>query len=144
MFNKLTISALAICFSMPALAQDASGDAAAGEKEFNKCKACHSVVSDAGEEIVKGGKVGPNLYGLAGRKAGSVDGFGYSDSIVAAGEAGLNWDEEHFVVYVQDATKFLREYLDDPKAKGKMVFKLRGEEEAANVWAYLASVGPQS
>ncbi len=38
-----------------------SGDAAAGETTFNKCKSCHMIVSDAGDEIVKGGRTGPNL-----------------------------------------------------------------------------------
>lgn len=115
------------------------GDPAAGEKEFSKCKACHMIVSDAGDEIQKGGKVGPNLYGIVGRQAGVQDGFNYGDSLVAAGEAGLVWDQEQLASYMTDPRAYLREYLDDGKAKSKMAFKLRkGSEDVA---AYLASVG---
>ncbi|WP_238372845.1 c-type cytochrome [Heliomarina baculiformis] len=134
------VSAAAISLAVPAFAQDASGDPEKGAREFNKCKACHSIVDASGEAVVKGGKVGPNLYGVVGRKAGSVEDFNYSESMVAAGEAGLNWDLEHFIPYVADPTGFLRGYLEDDKARGKMIFKLNKEEDAQNVWAYIASV----
>lgn len=121
----------------------ASGDAEAGEKAFNQCKACHAITDGDGNDIVKGGKTGPNLYGLPGRTAGMSDFDKYKDSIVAAGEAGLVWDEEHFVSYVQDPNAFLKEYLDDPKARSGMAFRVRKEEDAANIWAYIASVSPE-
>ena len=114
------------------------GDAEKGEKTFNKCKSCHAITTDSGEDIVKGGKTGPNLYGLPGRTAGTYDDFRYGDSIVAAGEAGLVWDEENFDKYVVDPRAFLREYLDDSSAKTKMTFKLK--KGAEDVWAYLESV----
>ena len=93
---------------------------------------------DAGEVIVKGGRTGPNLYGIIGRQAGSVEDFRYRDDIVAAGEKGLTWDEETFEAYVQDPTAFLKEYLDDGGARSGMTFKLR--EGASDVYAYLASL----
>ncbi|QUJ78416.1 c-type cytochrome [Sulfitobacter albidus] len=120
----------------------ATGDADAGEKVFNKCKACHMIQDADGNDIVKGGRTGPNLYGLYQRVAGSTD-FRYGDSIVEAGEAGLEWNEEEFVKYVADPKEYLAEYLDDKKARSKMSFKLRKEEEAADVWAYIVSVGPE-
>lgn len=117
------------------------GDPEAGEKAFSKCKSCHMIVSDDGDEIQKGGKVGPNLYAIMGRTAGSVDGFRYGDDLVAAGEAGLVWDQENLAVYVADPRAFLREYLDDSKAKSKMAYKLRkGGEDVA---AYLLTVAPE-
>ena len=134
------VSAAALSLAVPAFAQDTSGDPEKGAREFNKCKACHSILDASGEAVVKGGKVGPNLYGVVGRKAGSVEDFNYSESMVAAGEAGLNWDLEHFIPYVADPTGFLRGYLEDDKARGKMIFKLNKEEDAQNVWAYIASV----
>lgn len=123
----------------------ASGDAAAGADVFKKCKACHSIVDAEGEVIEKGGRNGPNLYGLYTRVAGTDEEFGkkYGKSLVATGEAGLAWDEENFVSYVADPRKFLRTYLDDKKAKSKMSFKLKDADDAANVWAYLVSVGPE-
>jgi len=55
----------------------ASGDAAEGEKVFKKCKSCHMIVADDETVIQKGGKTGPNLYGIFQRMPGSVDGFKY-------------------------------------------------------------------
>lgn len=115
------------------------GDAAAGEKTFNKCKSCHMIVSDAGEEIVKGGRTGPNLYGVIGRTAGTSD-FRYGDDLAAAGEAGLVWDAVNIAEYTTDPRAFLRAYLDDSKAKSKMAYKLKSGGE--DVAAYLASVAP--
>ena len=141
------LKTLAFGFSLaaaPLLAEGhASGDAEAGENVFKKCKACHSIIADDETIIEKGGIIGPNLYGLYTRTAGSLEGFKYGDSIAAAGEAGLEWNEADFVTYVTDPKKFLATYLDDKKAKSKMSFKLKDEEDSANVWAYLVSVGPE-
>lgn len=115
-----------------------AGDVAEGEKAFNKCKSCHMIVADDGTEIVKGGRTGPNLYGVIGRTAGTAD-FRYGDSIVAAGEAGLVWDAANLAEYVQDPRAFLKAYLDDSKAKSKMAFKLKSGGE--DIAAYLMSVG---
>ena len=129
--------------SAPAFAGGhATGDAEAGAKVFNKCKACHMIQDAEGNDIVKGGRTGPNLYGLYTRVAGSTD-FKYGKSIVEAGEAGLEWNEEEFVKYVADPKKYLAAYNDDKRAKSKMSFKLKKSDEAANVWAYLVSVGPE-
>lgn len=117
-----------------------SGDVAAGEKAFGKCKACHMIQDADGETIMKGGKTGPNLYGLIGRQAGTAEDFKYGDAIVAAGEAGLVWDEENLTEYLEDPTAFLREYLDDGGARSKMSFKLK--KGAEDIYAYLASVSP--
>ncbi len=117
-----------------------AGDAAKGESEFKKCKACHSIVADDGTKIVAGGKVGPNLYGVIGRQIGSLDGFAYGDSIKAAGAGGAVWDEASLAVYVADPTAWLKEKTGDAGAKSKMSFKLaKGGEDVA---AYLASVKP--
>ena len=133
---------VATIFGLLAAPAFAEGDAAAGEKEFNKCKSCHMIVADDGTEIVKGGKTGPNLYGIMGRTAGTYADFRYGDDLVAAGEAGLVWDAANFAEYVQDPRAFLRTYLDDSKAKSKMSYKLKSG--ADDVAAYLISVGPQS
>lgn len=132
---RIATALAAVMLAGGAHAQDASE----GEDVFGKrCRACHSIVDDAGEVIVKGGRTGPNLYGVIGRQAGSVEDFRYRDDIVKAGEMGLTWDEETFESYVQDPTAFLKEYLDDGGARSGMTFKLR--EGAADVYAYLASL----
>ncbi|KIC38636.1 cytochrome C550 [Ruegeria sp. ANG-R] len=133
--NRILATAIVGLMALPAYAE---GDAEAGKKTFNKCKSCHQIADPAGDVIVKGGKTGPNLYGVAGRTAGTVEGFKYGDSIVAAGENGLVWDEANFVEYAQDPKGFLKSYLDDTSAKSKMTFKLK--KGAADVYAYIASV----
>lgn len=134
---KLTLMTTAALFALSAPVF--AGDAAKGEKDFKKCKSCHMIVADDGTEIVKGGKTGPNLYGVIGRTAGTAD-FKYGDSIVAAGAAGLVWDETNIVAYIADPKAFLVETTGDAGAKSKMSFKLaKGGEDLA---AYLASVGP--
>jgi len=139
--KSLALAALtAAAVFAPALAL--AGDPAAGEKAFRNCRACHMVVSDGGDVIVKGGKQGPNLWGVIGRTAGSVEGFKYGASLAAAGEAGLVWDEASLVEYSTDPKKFLAAYLDDPKARSKMAYKLRkGGEDIA---AFLAQHGAGS
>ncbi|MEM8556068.1 MAG: cytochrome C [Pseudomonadota bacterium] len=127
----------------PAFADDdpLSGDPVAGARVFNQCQACHVVQNDAGETLAgRAAKTGPNLHNVNGRQAGTVDGFRYSDSIVEAGEAGLVWDEETFVAYVQDPTGFLREYLDNRRARGNMAYRLRDAGDATDLYAYLASL----
>ena len=133
----LAIATAAFCG--PALA---AGDPAAGEKVFAKCRTCHVITAADGTVIQKGAKVGPNLFGVIGRPAGSVADFKYSPSMIAAGEKGLVWDEATVVEYVQDPTAFLKDYLGDEKARGKMTFKLTSGME--DVAAYLHSVAPGS
>ncbi|WP_170602971.1 c-type cytochrome [Ruegeria arenilitoris] len=133
---KRILATVIVCLlSFPALAE---GDAEAGKKGFNKCKSCHMIADPAGEVIVKGGKTGPNLYGVAGRTAGTVEGYKYGDSIVEAGENGLVWDEETFVAYAEDPKAFLKDYLGETAAKSKMTFKLK--KGAEDVYAYIVSV----
>lgn len=134
--TKFTLIAAfaAIALSAPAFA----GDVAAGEKQFGKCKACHSIIGADGTAIQKGGKIGPNLYGVIGRPLASYPDFKYGEGILKAGAKGLVWDEAMLAEYVKDPTAWLDANSGDPKAKSKMAFKLaKGGEDVA---AYLASV----
>lgn len=144
MKKTLTTLAFTAMFAMPALAEShAAGDAEAGAKVFNQCQTCHVVVNDAGETLAgKKAKTGPNLYGIIGRTAGTYPDFKYGDDMIAAGAAGLVWDEALIVEYVQDPSGFLKTRLDDKGAKGMMSFKLKKPEDAANVAAFLASLAP--
>jgi cytochrome c len=133
MNTRLIALAAALALAGPALA---AGDAAKGESEFKKCKACHSIIADDGTEIVKGGKTGPNLYGVVGRAVASVPDFKYGDGILAVGAAGMVWDEALLTEYVADPTAFVDTH--GGSGKSKMTFKLaKGGEDIA---AYLASV----
>ncbi|MEI4485991.1 c-type cytochrome [Frigidibacter sp. MR17.14] len=113
-------------------------DAAKGETEFKKCRACHEIVGADGTEIVKGGKTGPNLYGVIGRAAGTAEGFSYSDALKELGAAGEVWTEEDLAAYVTDPNAYVQEKTGDKGAKTKMTFKLNKAQ--ADVAAYLASV----
>ena len=136
---KSLILSAAPCLALgaPALA---AGDVAKGEKSFAKCRSCHSITAPDGTNIVKGGKVGPNLYGVVGRVAGSTD-FAYGASLKKLGEGGFVWDEASIVDYIADPTAFLKKQESDPAAHGKMTFKLaKGGED---IVAYLQSVVTQ-
>lgn len=112
----------AVAASEPAVASASAVDGAAIFKK--QCKKCHRLSAD----MKKG--VGPNLYHVVGRTAGTIEGFRYSDVMK---ESGLTWDA---------AT--LDQYLADPKGflpKNKMAFKgLKDAEERAAVIAHIQSV----
>jgi cytochrome c len=142
MMKFTTTIAAATLLAGPAFAQ-ASGDPAAGEEAFGQCVTCH-VVEHEGEVLAgRNAQTGPNLYGVALRQYGVVEGFRYSDSMVEAGEAGNVWTEAAFQGYLPDPTGHLREVLDDRRARGKMTYRLRDEQEAVDIFAYLVSIGPE-
>ncbi len=118
---SITTVALAWIILVAGIGTSKAQDAAAGEKVFNQCKACHQIGETAKNTI------GPVLNGLVNRKAGTVAGYNYSD---ANKNSGLTWDEPT-----------LTEYLANPKAKvpgTKMTFLgLKKEADVQNVIAYL-------
>jgi cytochrome c len=79
----------------------ACADPASGERVFQRCFACHSVVS--GEE----GLPGPNLRGVIGRRAGTVPGFRFSPALIEAGARGLVWTRATLDAYLADPQRFL-------------------------------------
>jgi len=122
--TRLTLAA-GVVFAAMAGQAIAAGDPAAGEKVFNKCKACHQVGETAKNAVA------PELNGIAGRKAATVEGYTYSDALKGS---GITWDEAVF-----------KEFVKNPKAKiagTKMVFPgLPKEQEQDDVWAYLSQFG---
>jgi cytochrome c len=109
--------AASVLTALPAQAQDA----AAGEKVFAQCRACHQIGETAKNAV------GPVLNGLFGRKAGTIEGYSYSP---ANKNSGITWDEATF-----------REYIKDPKAKipgTKMIFPgLKDEKRIDDLVAFL-------
>ena len=141
---KKTMTALALLpllAATPVLAQDATGDAAAGADVFKKCAPCHSIVDPDGKILAgHGGKVGPNLYGMAGRLAGTYPDFSYGDAMKALGATGFKWNLTDFLAYVKSPSEFLQAKESNPAAKGKMMFKLASDKDAQDVWAYILSL----
>ena len=147
MSRKYVLAAAAMLLSAPmapmAIAQDAgaTGDAAAGERAFRQCIACHVVVNEAGDTLAgRNGRQGPNLYAISGRTIGSVEDFRYSDGLLALNEMGVVWEEENFAAYVQDPTGYIQEASGDSGYRGSMSFRVRSEDDALNLYAYLASL----
>lgn len=98
--------------------------AAAGEKVFRKCKACHAVGEGAKN------KIGPILNGIFGAKVGRIEDFKYSQAFKDKAEDGTVWD-----------TTTLDAFLAKPKgwAKGtKMAFAgLKKEDERRAIIEFL-------
>lgn len=148
MFRTLAFVA-ATTLALPAFADghgpdlSASGDVAEGEKAFRQCTSCHVVVNGDGETLAgKNAKTGPNLYGIVGSHFGKVEDFRYSDlNQAASGMTDIVVNEEVFVAYVQDPTAYLREATGE-SGRSKMTYKVRSEEDAINLYAYLASLSP--
>ncbi len=100
----------------------AAQDAAAGEKSFIVCRACHQIGPGA-----KNG-VGPVLNGVVGRKAGTYPGYAYS---AANKESGITWTPAE-----------LEKYLANPQAvvpHTKMIFPgLKDPQKVKDVIAFLS------
>ena len=113
-----------LIMALPVMA--AAQDLENGKEVWNKCRACHQVGEGAKN------LVGPVLNGLFGRKAGTVEGFNYSD---ANKNSGIAWDEPTF-----------REYIKNPRAKipnTKMVFVgLSDERDIEDLLAFLKQYAP--
>ncbi len=102
----------------------AAGDPVKGAQIFKKCATCHTM------QVNEPNKVGPNLHGLFGRKAGSIASFSYSQAMRSS---GVTWSEET-----------LMKYLENPKALvpgNKMPFPgLKSEQDREDVISYLKQV----
>ena len=101
----------------------AVADAGKGERQFAKCKACHTIGKGEGD------RTGPNLYGVMGRQIGGHAGFGYS-SALSGQEGTWTWEQ-------MDA------WLTSPKSTFEgtsMSFAgIRKEDQRADLMAYLNS-----
>ncbi|WP_306044403.1 cytochrome c family protein [Nioella sp. MMSF_3534] len=145
MIRKLTLAAALL--SAPMAFADShgagpSGDAEAGENLFNRnCVSCH-VVRDADDNVLAGrnGRTGPNLYGIVGAVAGSVEGFRYSSLMEAAHAAEITWDEASFAAYIPNATAFLTEATGE-RGRSTMTPQRVDEEGAIDIYAFLAQFG---
>lgn len=121
---RMTLAALAIGLLAVGSARAADGDAEAGKRVFNQCRACHTT------EAGKRSPVGPNLHGVFGRTAGTEEGFRYSAPMREKGAGGLVWNDET-----------LRAYITNPKAVvpgGSMVFPgIRNQKQLDDLLAFL-------
>jgi cytochrome c len=102
----------------------ADSDPAKGKQIFVKCQVCHSIAPGVN-------KIGPSLHGVVGRKAGTLQGYNYSDAMK---NSGITWDEAA-----------LDNYLTNPRKAvpgTRMVFVgLSKEQDRQDVIAYLKQTG---
>jgi cytochrome c len=121
MTKLLLASAFGLMANQAVLAQDLE----AGQRSFNKCRACHQVGPEAKN------LVGPQLNDLFNRTAGAVEGYTYSE---ANKKSGVKWDEATF-----------KTYITNPRAAmpgNKMAFAgISNEEEIKNLTAFLKQYG---
>ena len=69
-----------------------------GKMKFGMCRSCHTIVP-GGANLT-----GPNLHGVFGRKAGTLEGYNYSDAVKSA---GFVWDAEHLDKWLAEPRTFL-------------------------------------
>jgi cytochrome c len=103
----------------------AAADAAAGEKVFGKCKTCHKIDGADG--------AGPHLNGVVDRPKAGIDGFGYSDALLAM--AGDAWTADNLNAFLQNP----KGYMPGTKMNFAGLPKV---EDRANLIAYLAGTAP--
>ena len=112
-----------------------AGDAVEGESIFKKkCSTCHQVGADAKNTV------GPVLNNIVGNKVAGIEDYKYGASLVTLGESGAVWSEEELSAWLENPKKYLRAALDDKKAKTKMTFKVKKEDERSNLIAYLSTL----
>ena len=99
----------------------ADGDATKGKAVFARCAICHNVEKDGGNGV------GPNLFGIAGRKSATAEGFNYSAAMKAA---NLTWTDENLAKYIAGPAKMV--------PGNKMAFGgISQKSQIADVIAYL-------
>ena len=111
----------------PAGAQTLVGDSVAGGKTFNlKCTTCHTATPD------KKNAIGPSLYGVVGRKAGTAPGFAYSPGMKALGQT---WTPANIDIWLSGPNKVV--------ADTKMILvPITDAQTRADLIAYLKDQAP--
>lgn len=111
-------------FSAATTAANAAGDAAAGKTVFARCSICHSSTKGAPNNI------GPNLFGVVGRKAGTAPNFNYSNAMKTA---GFNWTADKLDAYLKHPALVV--------PGNRMAFAgVSNDKDRANLIAYLATL----
>ena len=125
MIRTLSLTAAAIgTLALLATPASAAGNAANGKTAFAICGTCHSAAAGAPN------KIGPNLFGVVGRKAGTYAGFNYS---AAMKNSGITWTEDKLAAYIDAPQKVV--------PGNKMPYGGTGNPaKAADIAAYLATL----
>lgn len=114
---------------LPSAALALDGDAARGERVFQRCYACHSVDPNEKTKLQ-----GPSLFAITGRPAAAIADFEYSDAMKEKAANGLVWDAATLDLYIADPDSVV------PGTR-MSVPPLRDQQERADLIAYLARSG---
>ena len=121
---KFLIKFISIIYIFTYIHSAQAGDAKAGAKVFNKCKACHGI-DEGGKN-----KLGPNLWNIVGAPIAAKEGFKYSKYLLAYAEEVGNWNEENLDKWIKKPKDLVR--------KTKMIFPgLKKPKDRENIIAYL-------
>ena len=100
----------------------AGANVAKGKILFLQCRACHSLLP-----VTEPGKIGPTLYGVIGRAAGTTPGYAYSDAVA---RSGITWTAEQIDQWLQRPSEFL--------PGNKMVFVgIQSPQDRADIIAFV-------
>jgi cytochrome c len=117
---KSFVCAALILIAADVRAEPPAGDLDHGRIVFAKCRTCHY------PEKAVGNHNGPNLHGLFGRKAGTAEGYEYSDQLKTA---GFVWTPELLDFWLANPDRFL--------PKSKMIVFPTTPQDRADIIAYL-------
>lgn len=110
---KSVLATLVLCALAAPLAAD--------DALWRDCRTCHQVAAPDGTVLARGGRAGPNLYGVAGRVlAGDSEFRLYSPDLQRAGQTGTRWTQANFVEYLAGPDQFLRRVTGQPLAESGM------------------------
>lgn len=127
MKSTIMAASLVMTAASPLLADDA---------RWRDCRTCHAVVAPDGTELVRGGRSGPNLFGITNAPLARDSGFRfYSENLRAAAQTGARWTEDNFIAYLTAPDQFLRDITGNPQAQSGMHVQLRSG--AAELFRYL-------
>ncbi|HEY6640934.1 cytochrome c family protein [Povalibacter sp.] len=117
----LSVAMLPVLFQVSQVRADSVGDAASGKRLFGQCMACHVVKADAPRMM------GPNLYGVVGRKAAAVPDFAYS---AAMKNSAVVWNEQELGEYLKKPAAFM-------PGTSMVFFGVPQDQARADIIAYL-------
>jgi cytochrome c len=101
-----------------------AGDPARGKIVFKQCSACHTVIANVRDSM------GPGLFGIVGRKAGTKPGYTYSDAMK---KSGIVWTEATLKTFVMNPMETV--------PNSNMLFNdINNGAQADDLVAYLASL----
>ena len=125
--KKLVVLASAIALVLTC-GSALAGDPQKGKRVFNKCLSCHPVKKEGKQGI------GPNLFGVVGRKAGSVQQY---KRYTGLKNADFVWDEATLDAWLANPKKFIKKR---GRKKTLMMVKLRKVNQRDDVIAYLSTL----